>query len=129
MKEDKFLNQISQQETQVPVLFADENKGIFSITGESFPEDCSNFYMPFLERIFNCIQNNERQILIEIKLSYYNTGTSKILMNFLKKIYNYCSEGKQITVKWYCDKNDLEIIQDVEDFELVTGLEIEIITF
>jgi len=128
MEENKSIH-ISHPDYNIPELTADESQGIFSIKGESYPEDCQKFYAPFSEKIIKFIENSEIEVIIEIKLTYYNTATSKVLINLFNKIYKYSSQGKKATVRWYCDKNDSEIIQDAEDFELITGLEIEIITF
>jgi hypothetical protein len=62
-------------------------------------------------------------LTFDFKLSYFNTSSSKCLVDILDLLKNYQNSGAEVTVNWYYDDSEEEL-EEVEDFILETGLDI-----
>lgn len=108
------------------VNFNAEN-GILEIEGESYLEDTKTFYEPMIDWLKNFITNFSRSVTFNIKLTYYNTSSSRSLLEMLYVLKNYKENGGELNVNWYYDEDDLDVPEEVEDFEIDTGLNITLI--
>ena len=76
-----------------PQIEFDFDKGLFSISGRSLPENAIDFYKPLFTWVEESLQSAAgKDIIIEIKLEYFNTASSKqiaklflLLENFIEK--------------------------------------------
>ena len=59
----------------------------------------------------------------DFKLSYFNTSSSKCLVDILDLLKKYQNDGGSVSVNWYYDDSEEEL-EEVEDFILETGLDI-----
>ena len=64
-----------------------------------------------------------------IKLTYFNTNSSRLLLDMLDILKKSLDAGGSVTVNWYYELNDPDIKEEVEDFEIETGLPIQMISF
>lgn len=80
---------------KTPTVKFDALNGLIEISGKSIPEDTHEFFKPLIERVDKYIQTPQKQTIVNIKLEYFNTSTSKVLFDVLKNWKNYT---KQTTV-------------------------------
>jgi hypothetical protein len=116
----------------VPTVDFNERTGVCSISGESYLEDTIEFYQPLFDWIDNFMKNNNKKIIFNISLTYYNTSSSKCLVDILTKLKAYKDSGNDVEVNWYYDADSEdadEEIEEVEDFMLETGLKINLIPY
>ena len=66
------------------------------------------------------------KIIVNFKLIYFNTSSSRLIVDFLETLRKSREDGKQITVNWYYDPDDPDVKDEVEDFEIESGLEIDL---
>ncbi len=100
--------------------------GVCEFSGESFLEDSVKFYAPYIAWLSDYLENNDKLIL-NFKLSYFNTSSSKRILDILRLLKEYKSKGKSISINWFVPSNDEDIINEVEDFSIITQLEINIL--
>ena len=52
-----------------------------------------------------------------------------MLLDLLNVLKDYEDEGGEVTVNWHYDENDSDMQEDIEDYMIDTGLNINIIPF
>ena len=101
------------------VIFTEKS---LTLAGRSLPENVTSFY----SKIMQDLKEVNQDFTFNIKLEYFNTATSKIILDML-----YILEEKKInTVNWYYDQDDEDMFDaGVEYSELVEGLKFNFIIF
>jgi len=113
-----------------PSVIFDAETGVCNITGESYMEEAYKFYLPLIEWLKNYIREKKQKIELNIKLIYFNTSTTKCLLDIFEILRKYKDEEDgQIHIIWYYDKDDPDMIDEVRDFEREADLKIDIREF
>ncbi|NJM15084.1 MAG: DUF1987 domain-containing protein [Bacteroidales bacterium] len=113
----------------IPDISFDIETGIFEITGESYLEDTVEFYSPLIEWIKQFTEEYTKPITVNFKLSYYNTSSSRSLLDILNAIKEYERRGNDVEVNWYHKGSDPEVEEEVEDYMLDTELKINLVEY
>lgn len=79
--------------------------GKLTIKGRSLPEDVHKFYDPLIEWVK---QLAAEKVVVELKLEYLNTSSTKKLMNLLMAI-DLNDKIKTIDIRWHYEFDDLEM--------------------
>jgi len=114
----------------IPTVEFNSETGICKISGESYLEDTGSFYAPLLEWIETYFKKIKSALVVIFDLEYYNTSSSKCIVDMLALLKKYKDMGNNITVNWYykSDSEDYEEeIEEVEDFMIETGIDINLI--
>jgi len=98
------------------------------LEGESYLEDTWTFYDQLLSWLKG-FAAEQRAIDFELRLTYFNTSSSKGILDLLKFLKTYQEEGGEVSVKWFYHEDDDDNYEEAEDFKEDTGLDIEIISF
>lgn len=110
-----------------PDINFDSKTGICELSGESFLENTVEFYQPLIDWLKLFTSKVEKPIALIIKLTYYNTSTSRCLLDILNILKEYEDKGGDVTVNWHYDQNDIDMEEDIEDYMIDTGLKINLI--
>ncbi len=103
-----------------PRVLLDPSKNIFEISGRSLPEDCAQFYGPILKWLDAYIASPNPNTIFEVKLEYFNTASSKMILDVLTKMEKLKESGKQVTIQWFSHDDDEDMQEAGEEFaELV----------
>jgi hypothetical protein len=113
----------------IPTVSFNAKTGICQISGESFLEDTVEFYRPLIDWVDEYINSVKGPIALIIKLSYFNTSTSRSILDILNLLRDYEEEGGEVVVNWHFDENDIDMEEDIDDYIIDTGLEINKIPF
>ena len=69
-------------------------------------------------------------IEFNVKLSYYNTSSSRSVLDIFDLLKLYEERDGQVSVNWFCRDIDMEVIQEeVDDYMEESDLQINIIPF
>jgi hypothetical protein len=112
---------------QTPEINFDPNGGVLKINGRSIPENTFEFFNPVLTWLEEYNQIAPDQTVIHVSLEYFNTSSSKYILEIFKRLKSLLADGKEVLVKWYYEEDDEEMMETGEDYEDVSGLEFEII--
>ena len=110
------------EETEfTPEILLDADARHFSLKGVSRPEDVLKFYLPAI----NWVKDFEQELTIhpnlkyqinvikvDFHLSYFNSASSKMLLQILENIKKFQSKGIDINVNWYYDEADEQMYDD-----------------
>ena len=94
------------------------SKNLLEIKGESYPENTSEFYAPvfsWLEEYFK--QLGDDSVTVNIEIIYFNSSSSKVLMNFFDLLEDESEKGKRIIVNWRYDKENESALEYGEEFQ------------
>jgi len=108
----------------IPTVSFNAKTGICQISGESFLEDTVEFYLPLIDWVDEYINTVKGPIALIIKLSYFNTSSSRSLLDILNLLRDYEEAGGEVVVNWHFDENDIDMEEDIDDYIIDTGLEI-----
>jgi hypothetical protein len=100
-----------------PDVDFDFDAGIFSLKGESYPEDASTVFGPIfaaLERFFSAPEG--RALRFDFDLIYFNSSSAKALMNMFQMMENAASRGTKVVVNWHYAADDETMKEFGEDF-------------
>ncbi len=103
--------------------------GICELSGESFLEDTAEFYKPLIDWLVEYTTKIKKPIAFIIKLTYFNTSTSRCILDLLNVLKDYEDDGGEVMVNWHYDENDTDMQEDIEDYMIDTDLKINIIPF
>ena len=99
--------------------------GVCEISGESFLEETNKFYEPLVSWIQEYIKTGN-SIVLNVKLTYFNTSSSKWILRILYILSEYRKQGKNVTINWYIFRDDTDLIDDIKDFMQDIGINISI---
>jgi deoxyribodipyrimidine photolyase len=108
--------EIPKSKTTPEILF-NLSTNELSIKGESFPENTSEFYAPvfeWLEQYLNTL--TDQVVIVNIELVYFNSSSSKVLMDLFDMLEDAVQDGKVITVNWRYDEDNEMAAEYGEDF-------------
>jgi len=124
---DDIIIEGSHKNFFTPNVNFNVQSGMCEIAGESFLENTVEFYQPLIDWLKVYTQEISRPIAFIIKLTYYNTSTSRCLLDILNILKRYEENDGEVIVNWHYDVNDVDMEEDVEDYMIDTGLKINLI--
>ena len=124
------MDAINIKPTEItPEIILDKEKNIFKIEGKSLPENVNQFYESVLDWLENYINNSNDETILEVKLEYINTASSKAIFSIFVKFEKLINAGKKVLIKWHYADDD-EDMQDVgEEYADVIKVPFEHIEF
>ena len=109
---------------KTPVVEFTSN-GELLLKGRSIPENSIEFYKPLIEWIDNYGQQVKDTTVLSVQLEYFNTSSSKCILDVFKKLETL--SGSEVSVKWYYEEDDEDMLEAGEDYEAIIDLPFEMI--
>ena len=100
-----------------------ESNGELTMYGRSLPENPNIFYDPLLKWAADCTLPS---VIFNLKLEYFNTASSKLIFNLLKKFIDNPSV-KNILVKWYYEAGDTDSLEMGQQYQFLLKIPFEYI--
>lgn len=109
----------------IPSVWLDAENEIFRLSGRSKPEDVYSFYEPILIWVENYIQKPNNKTIIDFSLEYFNTSSSKMLLDLMVIFGKLIEEKKELLFRWHYPSDNPDIEEAGKDYEEI----LEIIPF
>lgn len=109
-----------------PVVNFNYYSGVCEIVGESYMEETYKFYEPIIKWLNDYIREN-KPIEFNFKLTYFNTSTSRFILEILDLLKSYQDKGGNVKVNWFYRHDDPDMLSEIKSFESETGLNINAI--
>ena len=120
---------IVEQSKKTPLINFDSN-GNFELKGKSIPENTGIFYKPLFEWLDNYIQNPARTTILNIQLDYFNTSSSKSIVDLFKRMDMISKNGKSdATINWLYDIDDVDMLEAGEDYKSIIKIPFNLVSF
>ncbi len=113
----------------VPEVILNRENEIFEISGMSFPEDVNTFYEPVLNWISLYARNPNPLTVFNFRFTYFNTATSKIILDILTIFEEMVEAGHNVVVRWSFAERDQDMLEAGEEFSEMVGVPFELATY
>ena len=104
---------------KTPTVNFDSQNGIIEIKGRSIPENSIEFYKPLVDWLENYMDNSLDKTQVNIQLEYFNTSSSKCILDVFKKLESIHKSGKEVVINWYYEEDDEDMLEAGEDYESI----------
>jgi len=111
-------NLIIEATKYTPEIKFDAENNQLELTGETYPENTAEFYAPvfsWLDEYLEQIEDN--MVTVNLEINYFNSSSSKVLMDMFDKFEETVNEGKKITLNWIYDKDNESALEYGEEFQ------------
>ena len=105
-----------------PLIDFNTETGVFKISGRALPEDALEFFKPVEEWLQSYVENPLDSTLVEMRVDYFNSASTRYIFNILMTFEDLIDEGKEATIVWYLKEGD-DMIQTKGE-ELASILEV-----
>jgi hypothetical protein len=103
----------------------------YIISGRSLPEDVNAFYQPVMDWL-DQYEENPFDMEFEINLEYFNTASSKVLLDIFMKLdeIKMDNDDASIVIKWFYDEDDEDMFEAGEEYkELIEELQFDLMPY
>lgn len=112
-----------------PTVILDAENEIFDISGRSLPEDVTAFYDPLLNWLDEYATSPNEKTVFSFKLVYFNTASSKLLLDILMKLEEMCEDNRDVLVKWFYPEDDEDMQEAGEEYADIVNVPFEQIPY
>ena len=113
------------KDTEKTPSVALSTNGVLKIEGRSIPEDAAKFFKPLLDWTKDFTY---KEIRVDIKLEYFNTSSSKFILEMLRLLENN-PDNNNILVNWFYEEGDLDVLESGQYFESIIGIPFKYIEY
>lgn len=94
-----------------PTIILDKDNEYFELSGRSYPEDVVEVYQPALEWFEWYKTDPNPTTILHIKYEYFNTATSKAILELITKMEELYNQGYDAQVYWHYYSDDEEMLE------------------
>ena len=107
---------VRQATDETPKVTLDGHTGIFEFIGRSLPQDVTQFYNPILEWMDAYAESPQPKTEVNFKMVYFNTASSKMILDILFKLEELSEAGKDVSINWHFQKDDEDMEEAGEEY-------------
>jgi len=112
---------------KTPTVKFDANEGIIEIKGRSIPENSIEFYKPLVDWLEEYKKDPLSMTKVNIQLEYFNTSSSKCILDVFKKLEAIHKAKHNVEVNWYYEEDDEDMLEAGEDYESIIRIPFKMI--
>ena len=117
---------IYKKTEDTPAIHLDKAAGIFEFSGKSLPEDVTVFYNPILAWLDEYASSPNNPTVVKMKMDYFNTASSKLILDILMKLEEIQEEHSCVKIEWYFKEDDEDMEEAGEEFSDIVEIPFEI---
>ncbi len=106
-----------------------QDTGVLEMEGSSYPENALDFFGPIINWIKNYIAQIHRPIVMNIRLNYLNTSSTKCILDIFEILEQYYKTGGEVKIDWYYAEDDEDIMETGEELGEDFDFPIEFISY
>ena len=104
---------------KTPTVNFNADTGIVEIKGRSIPENSIEFYKPLVDWLEKYKENAQPMTKVIIQLEYFNTSSSKCILDVFKKLEAVHKAKNPVEIHWYYEEDDEDMLEAGEDYESI----------
>lgn len=108
---------------KTPTIKFEPGDGKLMIKGRSIPENSIEFYKPLVDSL-DAYNGN---VNVDIVLEYFNTSSSKCILDVFKKLEKIKSEGSDVEIRWHYEEDDEDMLEAGEDYQAIINIPFKMI--
>jgi hypothetical protein len=100
-----------------PKVILDPDTKTYMIAGESRPPDVREFYGQILSWLdefslyLTKSTDNGEPVIFDFNFEYFNSSSSKLILDICKHLAGLSSKGKSIVINWHFEKDDFDMLE------------------
>lgn len=111
--------------SNTPEIRLNAANGLISFKGRSIPENSIEFYKPVFDWVDEYCSFPANSTKITVQLEYFNTSSSKCLLDIFKKLEKLKPAGKSVKILWVYESDDEDMFEAGEDYESIINIPFE----
>ncbi|HZJ74940.1 MAG TPA: DUF1987 domain-containing protein [Perlabentimonas sp.] len=104
---------------KTPTVNMNPETGVVGIKGRSIPENSIEFYKPIVDWLEEYSKSPQPKTVVNMQLEYFNTSSSKCILDVFKKFENLKKDNKDVVINWYYEEDDEDMLEAGEDYESI----------
>ncbi len=112
---------------KTPTITFTEATGAIDVKGRSIPENSIEFYKPLVDWLEAYSDSPLEKTTVNIQLEYFNTSSSKCILDVFKKLETIHKNGKEVIINWYYEEDDEDMLEAGEDYESIIRIPFKMI--
>lgn len=110
-----------------PEIQLDPVSGYMHLTGTSIPENSEEVYRPVLNWLKAYAEKPAGKSNLDVRLDYFNTSSSKFLMEILRLLKQIKDAGHEVSIRWFYYEDDPDMLEAGQDFMDIVGMDMEMV--
>jgi hypothetical protein len=107
---------------KTPTINFDASTGVLELKGRSIPENSIEFYKPIVDWLDEYALNANAQTNVNVQLEYFNTSSSKCILDVFKKLEAISKNGNKIVINWHYEEDDEDMLEAGEDYQAIINV-------
>ncbi|MBK7668674.1 MAG: DUF1987 domain-containing protein [Sphingobacteriaceae bacterium] len=107
---------------KTPTISFDLGSGLLEIKGRSIPENSIEFYKPLVDALDKYAGSPKSATNVNIQLEYFNTSSSKCILDVFKKLENINKNGSAVIINWHYEEDDEDMLEAGEDYQAIINV-------
>ncbi|MFN7708088.1 MAG: DUF1987 domain-containing protein [Sphingobacteriia bacterium] len=120
-------NLVIEPTDKTPKVVFDAEKSIYVVEGRSIPEDSAGFY----RKVYSWLDQYGTQLThsmqVEMKLEYFNTSSSKCILDMFRRLEKLHEKTDSVQVVWYAEEEDEDLVEAGEDYSRLVKVPFEVV--
>ena len=118
---------VIEQGIKTPYISFSYESGVLELKGKSIPENSVEFYRPVYAWLDEYSTQPKSKTSIIIQLEYFNTSSSKCLLDIFRKLEPIQRDSKsEVMVTWLYEEDDEDMMEAGDDYQTIVKLPFEI---
>ena len=113
--------------SKTPTISFNANQGLMELKGRSIPENSIEFYKPVVDWFDEYAKAPAKKTVVNIQLEYFNTSSSKCILDVLKKLEVISKANNDVLINWYYEEDDEDMLEAGEDYESIIRIPFKMI--
>lgn len=114
-----------EKTVKTPEVDFNSEKGELLLEGISIPENTVEFYHALIYWINEYANSPQPVTTLTLKLEYFNTSTTVVLLNIFKALSEM--KNTKIVINWYYETDDIEMEEVGRDYQNMLDVEFNMI--
>ncbi len=118
-----------QETNDSPEVVLDQQGNRFEFSGKSLTKDVLQFYQPVLDWLNEYRKKPKPFTRIDFKLTYFNTASSKLILDIMMILEEMKEEGNGVLVKWISPASDEDMQEAGREYQDLVNVPFEHATY
>ena len=115
-------NLVIEGSPKTPTIKFNPEEGKLLIQGRSIPENSIDFYKPLVDILEEYAGNVKPATRVDIVLEYFNTSSSKCILDVFKKLEKINEAGGGVAINWNYEEDDEDMLEAGEDYQAIINI-------
>ena len=105
-----------------PKVILDKSEEIFLFKGRSLPQNVFEFYEPIYAWITQYIEEPNQSSVFTFELEYFNSSSSKAILQLLKMLETLTNNGLEVKVNWCYQEYDEDTLESGQTYSTLVDI-------